>query len=56
MLKRFMMGFVLGVCLMYWYIHRYQETVSDAEHWMGDSASSYRGDAHKRAADKVLNP
>jgi hypothetical protein len=54
MFKRFMIGFVLGVGLMYWYIHYSGETVTNAEQWAGDSAAAYRGDAHKRAADQAL--
>ena len=39
MLKRFMIGFVIGVGAMYWYIHNYESTLSDADQWMERSAS-----------------
>jgi len=55
MFKRFMLGFVLGVGLMYWYIHYSEEAVTNAEHWAGTSAAQYRGDAHKQAADQLFN-
>ncbi|MGH7787938.1 MAG: hypothetical protein ACRERC_13790 [Candidatus Binatia bacterium] len=44
MLKRFMIGFVIGVGACYWYIHNYDRAVSDADQWMERSASHYRGD------------
>lgn len=44
MLKRFMIGFVLGIGAMYWYIHHADDTMSDANQWMQRSASHYRND------------
>lgn len=44
MLKRFIIGFVIGVGAVYWYIHNYESTLSDADQWMERSASQYRGD------------
>jgi len=44
MLKRFMIGFVIGVGACYWYIHYSESAMSDANQWMGRSASHYRGD------------
>lgn len=44
MLKRFMIGFVLGIGAMYWYIHNADNTMSDASQWMQRSASHYRDD------------
>lgn len=44
MFKRFMIGFVLGVGAMYWYIHHAEKTLADAEQWMQRSASAYRDD------------
>ena len=34
MFKRFMIGFVLGIGAMYWYIHKSDELVTDADQWM----------------------
>lgn len=44
MFKRFMIGFVLGVAGMYWYIHHGAETLSGAGQWMERSAGRYRHD------------
>lgn len=44
MLKRFMIGFVLGIGAMYWYIHKADDTLSNANQWMQRSASHYRDD------------
>jgi len=44
MFKRFMIGFVVGIGAMYWYIHNSSAAVSDADQWMQRSASAYRGD------------
>ena len=52
MLKRFMIGFVLGIGAMYWYIHNADSTVADADRWMKSSASAYRDDRVHRAVDQ----
>jgi hypothetical protein len=44
MFKRFMIGFVLGIGGMYWYIHNSSELVTDADQWIQRSSSQYRGD------------
>lgn len=44
MLKRFLIGFVVGVGGMYYYIHHSDEALTDASQWMERSASHYRGD------------
>jgi hypothetical protein len=54
MVKRFMIGFVVGLGLMYYYLHHMDETVEDATQWGTKAASSYRGDKHKSLADEVL--
>ena len=55
MLKRFMIGFVLGVGAMYWYIHNADETMTDASQWMQRSASHYRDDRMHEAVDDVTS-
>lgn len=51
-LKRFLLGFVVGVGLMYWYLHHSQDTLQQARNWFSSSASKYRGDeAHERARE-----
>jgi len=52
MLKRFMIGFVLGVGAMYWYIHHAEDTLAGANQWMQHSASQYRDDKVHRAVDE----
>jgi hypothetical protein len=51
MFKRFMIGFVLGVGGMYWYIHNADETMKSASTWMQRSASQYRDDKIHQAVD-----
>jgi hypothetical protein len=52
MLKRFIIGFVLGVGLMYWYIHRSEDTLKGANEWMQRSAASYRDDKTHQAVER----
>jgi len=53
-MKRFVIGFVIGVGLMYGYLH-YRETVhSVARRWFETSASHYRDDRQHKAAREAL--
>jgi hypothetical protein len=52
MLKRFMIGFVLGVGSMYWFIHHADSTFANANGWMQRSASHYRDDKIHQAVDQ----
>ncbi len=54
MFKRFMIGFVLGIGLMYWYIHYSGEAASGTFQWMERSASGYRGDRAHQAVEREL--
>jgi hypothetical protein len=54
MFKRFMIGFVLGIGAMYYYLHYGEQIASDSTRWAESSASKYRGDTRKKAADEVL--
>ncbi len=54
MFKRFMIGFVLGIGLMYWYIHNGEEFMAGMDSWAGGAASDYRGDSRHRAIDRQL--
>ena len=48
MLKRFLIGFVLGIGATYWYLHSSDEFFTNTGHWFERSASGYRDDkAHK---------
>jgi hypothetical protein len=52
--KRFMMGFVLGIGIMYWYLHYAEGTKSDTFSWFNGAASNYRGDSKQKAAKDIL--
>ena len=54
MVKRFMIGFVAGLGLMYYYLHYYNVVAGDAKQWGTKAASSYRGDKTKSLADELL--
>ncbi len=49
-----MIGFVIGVGIMYYYLHYGEILRSDATGWFQGSASNYRGDAHHKAAREAL--
>ena len=53
-MKRFVIGFCLGLALVYWYLHRGEELSSNARGWFGSSATKYRGDKRHEAAREVL--
>ena len=53
MFKRFMIGFVIGIGAMYWYIHQSDQMVTDADQWMQRSASQYRGDRDHQLVDQA---
>ncbi|MBI1813953.1 MAG: hypothetical protein HYR72_03145 [Deltaproteobacteria bacterium] len=53
-MKKFMMGFVLGFGLMYWYLQNADRVMAGADTWMQKSASGYRGDRVHQAAGEVL--
>lgn len=56
-LKRFLLGFVVGVGLMYWYLHHSEATWEQAQGWFQGSASKYRGDeTHERARELLGDP
>jgi hypothetical protein len=52
MLKRFLIGFVLGIGAMYWYIHSSEDLVAGTAKWFETSASGYRDDKAHRAIDR----
>jgi hypothetical protein len=53
-MKRFVMGFVVGVALMYYYLHYGDEVKSTAFGWAQRNASRYRDDKAHQAAREVL--
>jgi hypothetical protein len=50
MVKRFTIGFLLGLGLMYWYIHESEDLFAQGSNWMQRSSSGYRGDQTHDAA------
>ena len=44
MVKRFTIGFLLGLGLMYWYIHQSDDLFAQGDQWFQSSSSGYRGD------------
>lgn len=52
MAKRFLIGFILGIGLMYWYIHQSEELLAGMGSWMDKSASGYRADGHRAAIER----
>ncbi len=52
MFKRFMIGFVLGISLMYYYIHHGESAMANLDAWMSGSAAKYRGDQKHQAIDR----
>jgi hypothetical protein len=53
-MKRFVIGFVIGVGLVYWYLHHGDAFRSDVENWFHGSASRYRDDKQHKAAREAL--
>lgn len=53
-MKRFVIGFVIGVGLMYYYLHYGEIVASDTAGWFKSSASKYRDDKVHRAAREAL--
>ncbi len=53
-LKRFVLGFLLGVGLMYWYLHNTELGKSDTVTWMSGAVTDYRGDKEHDAARQAL--
>jgi hypothetical protein len=53
-MKRFLIGFIVGIGLMYWYLQNGEAVESGTRHWFQDSASKYRDDQQHRAAREAL--
>ena len=53
-MKRFVIGFLVGVGLMYYYLYRGEAIQTEVERWFRGSASKYRGDSEHRAAGEAL--
>ena len=53
-MKRFVLGFIVGVGLMYYYLHYNDILRSDTKSWFKGAASQYRDDRQHQAARDVL--
>lgn len=54
MFKRFMIGFTLGLGIMYWYLNNSENTWAGMLGWGDKAATGYRDDKAHVAADEVL--
>ncbi len=52
MFKRFMIGFVLGIAAMQYYVTHYYTDMEKVE-WNEDTSSKYRGDKTHEEADRL---
>jgi hypothetical protein len=53
-MKRFVIGFLVGIGLMYLYLHHGDAVQTEVRRWFQGSASKYRGDAEHEAAREAL--
>ncbi len=53
-MKRFVIGFIVGIGLMYWYLYHGGAVESGTTKWFEDSASRYRDDKAHKAAKEAL--
>jgi hypothetical protein len=53
-MKRFVIGFAVGVGLMYYYLHYGEGVEADTREWFQDAATKYRDDRQHEAAREVL--
>ena len=53
-MKRFLIGFVVGVGIMYYYLHYGEAVKSDTRSWFEGAASKYRDDKAHNAAKEAL--
>jgi len=54
MIKKFVAGFIVGVGLMYYYLHYGETMKSDTKGWFSGAAAHYRDDKQHQAARDVL--
>ncbi len=52
MFKRFMMGYLLGLVIMYYYLHHAEQDAQSAVRKMDKTAADYRGDKAMQDAEK----
>ena len=53
-MKRFIIGFIVGIGIMYWYLRNGEAVEMQARRWFEGSASRYRDDKQHEAAREIL--
>ena len=53
-MKRFIIGFVIGIGLMYYYLHYGADIESHTRKWFEGAAANYRDDKQHKAAREAL--
>jgi hypothetical protein len=53
-MKRFVIGFLVGIGLMYLYLNKSDTVRTEVDRWFQGSASKYRGDTRHQAAREAL--
>ena len=53
-MKRFVIGFIVGIGLMYYYLHYGDSVKADTTAWFQGAASKYRDDKAHGAAKEAL--
>ena len=53
-MKRFVIGFLVGIGLMYLYLYKSDTMQTEVSRWLHGTASKYRGDTEHQAAREDL--
>jgi hypothetical protein len=53
-MKRFVIGFLVGIGLMYLYLNKSDTVQTEVNRWLYGAASKYRGDTEHQAAREAL--
>ncbi len=53
-MKRFLIGFLVGLGLMHWYLQHGETLQAEARRWFERSGTNYRGDKTHEAAREEL--
>ena len=54
MFKRFMLGLITGLSIMYYYLYHYEEDFDAAADTFEGAATGYSGEKTREEADRVL--
>ncbi|MGD0948519.1 MAG: hypothetical protein ABSA52_13920 [Candidatus Binatia bacterium] len=53
-MKRFVIGFLVGIGLMYLYLYKGDTVQTEVSRWLHGAASKYRGDTEHQAAGEAF--